>query len=55
MEHEDEDSVLEEEEEAAENGEVEAVGEGTEHLEASVSGDAVSGVSSAPNVTSEVS
>ena len=51
-EHEDEDSVLEDEEETAEEGEVEAVGEGTQHLEASVSGDAVSGVSSAANEVS---
>lgn len=54
-EHKDEDSVLEEEEESTEDGGVEAVGEGTEHLEASVSNDAVSSVSSAANVTSEVS
>lgn len=55
-EHKDEDSVLEDEEEqSAEEGGVEAVGEGAEHLEASVSGDAVSGVSSAPNAASEVS
>ena len=54
-EHKDEDSVLEDEEETAEGGDVEAVGSGTEHLEASVSGDAVSGVSSAVNVSSEVS
>ena len=55
-EHKDEDSVLEDEEEqSAEDGGVEAVGEGTEHLEASVSGDAVSGVSSAANATGEVS
>ena len=52
-EHKDEDSVLEDEEETAEDGGVEAVGEGTEHLEASVSGDAVSGVSSAANAVSE--
>ena len=51
-EHEDEDSVLEDEDETAEEGEVEAVGEGTQHLEASVSGDAVSGVSSAANEVS---
>ena len=50
-EHEDEDSVLEDEEQAAEEGGVEAVGEGAEHLEASVSSDAVSGVSSAPNAS----
>ena len=54
-EHKDEDSVLEEEEESAEEGGVEAVGEGTEHLEASVSSEAVNGVSSAANVASEVS
>lgn len=54
-EHKDEDSVLEDEEEAAEDGGVEAVGTGTEHLEAAVSGDAVSSVSSAENVSSEVS
>ena len=54
-EHKDEDSVLEDEEETEESGGVEAVGSGTEHLEASVSGDAVSGVSSAVNAPSEVS
>ena len=51
-EHEDEDSVLDAEEETAEDAAVEAVGAGTEHLEASVSGDAVSGVSSAVNEVS---
>ena len=51
-EHEDEDSVLDDEEESAAEGEVEAIGEGTQHLEASVSGGAVSGVSSAANEVS---
>ena len=51
-EHKDEDSVLEDEEETVEEGGVEAIGEGAEHLVASASGDAVSGVSS---VSGEVS
>ena len=46
-EHKDEDSVLEDEEETTQDGGVEAVGEGAEHLEASVSNGAVDGVSSA--------
>ena len=51
-EHKDEDSVLEDEEEQAAQAAQEAaqtIGEGTEHLEASVSDGAVEGVSSAPN------
>lgn len=54
-EHKDEDSVLGDEEESVEEGGVEAVGTGTEHLEASASGDAVSGVSSAADASGEVS
>ena len=54
-EHKDEDSVLEDEEETVEEGGVEAIGEGAEHLVASVSGDAVSGVSSAADASGEVS
>lgn len=52
-EHKDEDSVLEDEEERAAGEEaVEAVGSGTEHLEASVSDGAVEGVSAAANAPS---
>ena len=46
-EHKDEDSVLEDEEQTAEEDGVEAIGAGAEHLEASVSDGAVDGVSSA--------
>lgn len=48
-EHKDEDSVLGDEEEQLAQEAAKAIGEGTEHLEASVSDGAVDGVSSAPN------
>lgn len=48
-EHKEEDSVLEDEEQTAEEDGAEAIGTGTEHLEASATDGTVDGVSTAPN------